>query len=105
MEDQAQFYEEYWREIHEQDGLATVRYRIAEASGVARDVGLAYLKELEEKQEDERLSRQDEREEESLELARKASRQAEKAYHQSWVAIVIAGATALVSVAIALIND
>ena len=54
MEDQAQFYSKYWRDMHEKTDLETVRSKIVSASGVGKDVGLAYLKELEEKQDDEK---------------------------------------------------
>ena len=52
MEDDATFYADYWREMHEKEGLPTVRDRIAAASGSGRSVGEAYLRDLGEKQED-----------------------------------------------------
>ncbi len=44
----------HWRGLHEDHGLATLRTRVAAASGISKSVGEAYLKELEEKQGDDK---------------------------------------------------
>ena len=54
MNGDAQFYSNYWREMYETSGLTEVRSRIAAASGIGQSVGQEILKELEEKQEDDK---------------------------------------------------
>ena len=62
--------------------------------------GESVIKEYEQKQEDERNSARIERAERTLELARKAQQQAAKSYHQSCIAIAIAGVAAVVAIAL-----
>ncbi len=96
-----------WQKRLTETDIAQVRTEVAAVNPyTARSylmAGESVIREYEEKQEDERNSARIEREERTLELARTAQQQAEKAYRQSWIATAIA--VAAVMVAITLISD
>ncbi len=97
-----------WEKRLAETNITQVR---AEVAAVNPYTGRSYLragesviKEYEKKQEDERNTARNEREDRALVLASKAQQQAEKSYRQSWIAIAIAAIAAVVAMAITLIK-
>ena len=96
MQDPAKYFSDYWRKLHQDTDLATVRARIAAATGEGKSVGIEYLKEIDEKQEDSKH-------EDSITGVMEANKILARANKLSlWALIVSLGATTASIVAVGL---